>query len=119
MNTIYLYLAIAAAAFTAGGTAAWTAQSWRHDAQDKQRIEAQKELAKLDRKAAQAASEGFENDKTKTDIQYKTIVKEVQTVVERDVYRNVCIDADGLRLLNSAIRRAGDSGQLKNPVPSP
>ena len=60
---------------------------------------------------AQKASQELEAARGKTEIKYKTITKEVQKVVDRPVYRAVCIDADGLRLANSALRPDAPSSE--------
>lgn len=65
------------------------------------------------------ATEQLETARAKTSIRYKTLVREVEKVVERPVYANVCLDADGLRLANSAL--AGSSAAPRvpaNPLPS-
>ncbi|MBK7052249.1 MAG: hypothetical protein IPH54_17045, partial [Rhodoferax sp.] len=36
-------------------------------------------------------------------IEYRTRWRTIETLVDRPVYRNVCLDADGLRELNAAI----------------
>ena len=54
---------------------------------------------------AQKASQDLEAIRGKTQIKYKTIVKEVEKLVDRPVYRATCLDADGLRLANSALAR--------------
>jgi len=59
-------------------------------------------------RATQAAAE-LEDARSQTIVKYRTINKEVEKIVERPVYSNVCLDPDGLRLANSALR---------NPVPA-
>jgi hypothetical protein len=49
------------------------------------------------------ASAELEAARGKTAIKYKTIVKEVEKIVERPVYSGVCFDDDGLRLANAAL----------------
>ena len=118
MNPLALYAAIALIASSLGVAGAWQVQSWRYEARDKARIEAQLELDRNNRKATQAASEGFENDRSKTNIKYVQIEVEVEKLIDRPVYRNVCYDTDGLRQLNEAIRTTGDPGQPQGAVPA-
>lgn len=70
-------------------------------------------------KADQAAAR---HETAKADIQviYETIEKEVRHVVEKPVYRNICLDDDGLRVLAAAIA-AGDNppGKPATAVSSP
>lgn len=65
---------------------------------------------------AQKASQELEAARGKTEIKYKTITKEVEKLVDRPVYRNVCLDADGLRLANSALRPDAPSGEPIDPL---
>lgn len=49
---------------------------------------------------------------------YQTITETVDRIVERPVYRNVCLDTSGLRALADAIHgRADDPGQPAPAVP--
>lgn len=49
------------------------------------------------------ASAGHEADKERIRVQYITITKEVERIVEKPFYRDACLDDDGLRVLRSAI----------------
>lgn len=58
------------------------------------------------------ASTALENAHARTEIKYRTIVQTVNQVVEKPVYRDQCLDADGLRLANAALTRSAPaSGQ--------
>lgn len=116
---IYTHVAtaIVAAALSAG--AAWQAQAWRFDALAKQRIEVQIEQRRNDEKAVSAASTSFEQDRAKNETRTRTVYVQVDKIIDRPVYRSVCVDADGLRLLNDQIRRVDDASEPGNPVPGP
>ena len=118
MNPLALYVAVALAASLFSGGAMYKVQAWRYEAKDKARIEAQIELDRNNRKVAQSASEGFENDRSKASIQYRTIEVEVEKIVERPVYVNACFDPDGMQLLRQAIRATGNTGQPENALPA-
>ena len=118
MNPLAIYAAIALIATTLGVAGAWQVQAWRYEARDKERIEAQIELDRNNRKVAQSASEGFENDRSKATIQYRTIEVEVEKIVERPSYAAACLDSDGLQQLNASIRATGNTGQPENAVPA-
>lgn len=75
------------------------------------------ESATRERNAQQQAinaTQALEIQRGKTEIKYKTLVREVEKVVERPVYANVCLDADGLRLANAAL--AGSSTASRVPA---
>ena len=63
------------------------------------------------------AATGLEADKAQIRTQFRTITKEVDRVVEKPVYRNVCFDDDGLRLIRAAIDPTTPAGQLAPAVP--
>lgn len=47
---------------------------------------------------------------------YRTITRDVEKVVTRDVYRNVCLDSDGVRLVNDALAGRASAGQSADAV---
>lgn len=102
----------AALAFGSG----WTAQGWRRDAAELERQEDAAELARLRARTADKAAEVHEVFKERERVVYQTITETVDRIVERPVYRNVCLDPDGLRALGDAIHgRASDPGK---PAPA-
>lgn len=111
MNVTLIAAAIAGAL---GFGAAWQAQSWRFDAAEKARIEAELEVASMRAVQSDTASASHEKDKAEVQIQFRTIIKEVDRVVEKAVYRNVCLDSDGLRILTDAI---GNPAAPSEPAP--
>jgi hypothetical protein len=100
----------------AGATGAWKVQNWRHDAMEKERIEAAQETARLRARVADTASVSHEDFKEKERVVYQVITQTVDKIIERPVYRNVCLDADGLRSLNDAIR--GSNTGTSKPAPA-
>ena len=95
----------------------WTVNEWKRDAADKARIEAEAVLKDKQVVKADTASTGFEEKRTTNEIRYRTVTVTLEKVVDRPVYLNVCLDDDGLRVLNSQINRSADPGepQLKLP----
>lgn len=114
---IYNYVATALIAAAVSAVGAWQVQAWRFDALDKQRIEAQAEQRRTQEKAASAASTGFEQDRTQNETRTRTVYVKVDKIIDRPVYRTMCVDADGLRLLNDQIRRADDAGEPGSAMP--
>lgn len=49
-------------------------------------------------------SSEYETEKANQKVKVETVTKYVDKIVERDVYRNVCIDDDGMQQLNSLIK---------------
>ncbi|RZJ24778.1 MAG: hypothetical protein EOO54_08400 [Haliea sp.] len=114
-----LTLIAAAVAGLIGFGSAWTVQDWRHDAAMLKRT--QEEGKALVRKAdnIDAAATNHEAFKAKTEVRYVTRTRTIEKLVDRPVYRNQCIDADGLRELNAAIAGRDDSGEPAPAVPGP
>jgi len=94
-------------------------------AQGRAEVQAAWDDANAKARAAEAAkgnkaATGLEADRGKTRVVYKTITQTVDRYIDRPVYRNVCLDADGLRDANRALLGQGaDPGQPDRPVPSP
>lgn len=111
--------ALAAIIFAAGG---WAGMEW-HAGQDaiaeNKRIAATQEINRENAALLNRTSTNFEQDRSKNETRANTITVEVDKIIERPVFRNVCIDADGLRLLNSQIRRDTTTGQPGSAVPGP
>jgi hypothetical protein len=76
-----------------------------------------------DQEAAQAAGAAsvLEKDNVKARTVYRTLTRTVDRYIDRPVYRNVCLDADGLRDANAALRGGPlpDPAQPDKPVPGP
>ncbi|GEM_PF-271699 len=68
----------------------------------------QKELAKQQSTINQLSSD-YETEKAKYKVKVETVTKFVDKIVERDVYRNVCSDDDGMQSINSLIKSRNTS----------
>ena len=68
-----------------------------------------KEAEEAAKDKAQKASENYEQTKETERVKTETITRTVQKIVDRPVYLNRCIDADGLRQINSLINTSSAS----------
>lgn len=114
---IYIYAGILAAGVAIGGTGAWQVQNWRADSAEKQRLEAQAEQRRMREKSAGESATSFEQDRADNEDRTRIVTVTVEKLVERPVYRNICLDDDGLRALNDQIRRAANPAESGVPVP--
>lgn len=115
MNAALLSAAVAAA--LAFGSA-WKIQDWRHDAAELTRQEDAAELVRLAARKTDVAAVSHEEFKERERVVYQTITETVDRIVERPVYRNVCLDTSGLRALADAIHGCTDHpGQPAPAVP--
>jgi len=117
---IYTHVAAVLLGLALGGTGAWQVQSWRADRAELKRVEQAKSDFLRREKAAYAPSVAHEQFKEKERVAYVTIIETVERLVERPVYRNICLDADGVRAYNAAARgAAGDPGEPGPAVRAP
>ncbi|MFW1737464.1 MULTISPECIES: hypothetical protein [unclassified Acinetobacter] len=65
------------------------------DDQQKALIDKQNKINKV--------SADYEQLKSEQRVKVETVTREVQKIIERPIYNNVCIDDDGLRIINSLI----------------
>lgn len=98
-----------------------------HDAKAAGYAEAKAECeaaAKAQREAearqAAAASKKLETHRAESKIKYRTITKTVDRYIDRPIYRNICLDADGLSSVNAALGGPGTvAGKPDKPMPKP
>ena len=116
--TLLLY---AFAALAILGTLAGIAYKIRESGKDAVRVEwaeANRIARAAEEKKAQAAATKTEAVRVEIRYRTKTITKEVDKLVDRPVYRNVCLDTDGLRLARCAIRgQSADTCKPDKPLP--
>lgn len=120
MQSTLTAIAISAVlAGTAGFGAAWQVQAWRHDAAELERITDAQEITRENASLASRSSTTFEKARTKNETRTRTITIEVEKIIDRPVYRSVCLDTDGLQLVAAAIARRTPASQPGVAVPGP
>jgi hypothetical protein len=97
---LYVLVGLFLAGLLTGSVGAWKVQGWRqaaleHARQAQQQRDTQKRIDRV-----QEAAAGHEQFKAEEEIRYVTVTKVVTKLVDRPVYRNVCLDDDGRRMLN-------------------
>lgn len=100
---LYVIATLCLASLACGGAGGWTARGWKAAADDQQRRDNEAETARLRAKRVDSAAEALEQKEASTAIRWRTVTKEVAHVVEKPVYRNVCLDDDGLRLIAAEV----------------
>lgn len=116
---IYTHAIVALVAAVLAAAGAWQVQSWRYEAKEAARLEMEREAIRSNAKISDKASETHEQAKVEIRTEFQTITKEVEKIVEKPVYRNVCFDADGMRLLSQAIGRRPPTGEPAPALPGP
>jgi hypothetical protein len=112
--------AVILGALLVGFTSGWKVESWRWGASEAAALRA----AETERDALQAkyteASQAYEKAKQEKSVEYRTITKTVDRIVEKPVYRDrACFDDDGVQLVNRALGfpPPANSGEPDQPVP--
>lgn len=101
-----------------GGWAGWQVQDWRHARQDAQRTERQARDTLLAIERGQQAADTYTTEQTHAEPARKEIVRTVEKIVTRPVYRNVCLDDDGLHQLRTAIATGAPAGGAAAALPA-
>lgn len=101
---LYTHLAAALIGAVVAAGSAWQVQSWRFDSKEKQRLEAEAEVRRNNERQTTIAATGLETDKREIEIRYKTITKKVVEFVDRPVYKNICLDQDGIDAINGVVK---------------
>jgi hypothetical protein len=116
---VNLTLITAAVATATGFGAAWQVQAWRMDAAELERVTAAANARSENERLAHRAATKFETDRSTNATRTRTITVEVEKIIDRPVYRNICIDADGLQLIAAAIARRDPASQPGHALPGP
>lgn len=101
---MYTYVAAWLLGLVMGLTGAWQVQEGRYASKEVARLEFEREAKKMREKTMYDASAAFEKDRTKLRTQYLYEVKTITEYIDRPVYKNVCIDEDGLKLINLGVK---------------
>lgn len=115
---IYTYAATALVAVGIGFAGGYKLQDWRYGAIEAKRLSAIAEAEKKRDKASYGASVTFEKGRTQVETRYQTITETIEKIVDRPIYRNVCLDPDGLQALRNAAAETA-APELGRTVPTP
>lgn len=116
MSSLLIQILVAAGIFVAGASAGIKWHAGQDAIAENARQVNQRAAERLQRQNTDTAAERHEKVKAEIQVRYQTITKEVQYVVEKPVYRNICLDDDGLRLIREQL--AGPSAAASQPARS-
>lgn len=100
---------VAAIAAVLGFLAGWNVNGWRYRAAQADAADAQQQRKDENATTADTAAQAHEADKAATRVEFRTVYRDVEKIVERPVYRSQCLDTDGLRALSRAIGASAPS----------
>lgn len=112
MNTLVVTLAALVAGFGAG----WTTHSWKVGSAQAVELKAEAKATVQETARVDVVAEKHEATKTVLRTRERVILQEVERVVEKPVYRNVCFDDDGMRKLAKAV---APTSQPTDPMRGP
>lgn len=98
-----IYAAIAAVIFALGFGAGIKVHSTMDRAEQAAQLEQQVKERAIQAQRVDQAAQRHEQFKAAALVRERVVIKEVERVVQTPVYRNKCIDADGLRILAADI----------------
>lgn len=102
-----------AAAFVAG----WSASSWHSDSLELVAVKAAESASQSAAANELTQAKILQDTLSRLNANEKTIIRENVKLVDRPIYHNVCLDADGLRNANAA--KNGTTVRPADGVPQP
>lgn len=109
---LYLQLALAAGIFFAG----WKANQYRNDSMELAAMIGAQKVADAERERESRVSKVLEDKLAVLDERQWVVFRDRTKVVEKPVYRNQCLDDDGVQLINAA--KGGTAGQYTGGMPA-
>lgn len=113
---IYTHTAVAIVAMALGMASGWNVQKWRYQSKETMRLEAQVQAEKRRDKASYDASVNYEKERQNVQTRFRTITVEVEKIVDRPIYGQQCLDNDGLRIINDAIKATASKPSATVPA---
>lgn len=89
----------------------WSARGWYESSIQLRVEQARKEEQKHAMDRESKIADVVENKLSELKENERTIIREVPKIIVRDVYHNVCLDSDGVQLINNAA-----TGKSSKPV---
>lgn len=113
---LYTYAAAAIVALALGFTSGWKVHAWKADADKVAQLRADNATALRRAERVDQAAQSLETAKEDIRARTRAITNEALRLAARPVYRDRCLDADGLQLVAAAAAgAAADPGQ---PAPA-
>jgi hypothetical protein len=102
MVRLYVFAAVFAAGLAVGGGSIWKVQNWRHAANERDRLAAEAQVQRDQSKRIDRAAESYLTAKAAADSKANIIEREVIRYVQNPANSAVCLDPDGLLILQDA-----------------
>lgn len=109
---------VGAAALVVGFGSGWKVRDWKADADLHKSTTVAVEAKDAAEVKIDAASDKFETKKAEAEVREVVVVKEVIRVVQKPVYRERCLDDDGMRIVAGDVEAANARRELAPAVPA-
>ena len=118
MSTLLIQAVVAVCIFLAGVAGGIKWHAGQDAIAEQARQVNQRATERLRRQNANTAAVAYEKARETVRTEFVTLRERVNVEVEKPVYRNICITADGLQQLADAARATGYTGQPGKPLPA-
>jgi hypothetical protein len=105
--------------FAIGFGGAWQIQDWRSNSEQLIALKDAQNTAEKTATKIESAAALYAASAASSTIEYRTLTKVVNHVIEKPIYRNVCFDTDGMRALSAAIAGSGAASAISPALPTP
>jgi hypothetical protein len=109
---------VGGAAVLVGFGAGWTVHSWKADSERARGERAAALQLEGQQRGVHEASTRYQAGVAEIQVRERVVTKEVERVLEKPVYREQCLDDDGMRLLADDIESANARRGLGPALPS-
>jgi hypothetical protein len=115
-----LWAEAAAIAALVGGLvyAGWTVRGWKDKSDEAREVKAIERAIEVFRKHEEGVARLLEEKLSKLRANQKIVEIRRESIVDRPVYRNICLDDDGLRLIEAARTGQAPASQPAAQVPA-
>lgn len=114
---LWHYVAGGVALFALGSYTGWEVRDWKAAADNADRVEREAQDAFRRAEIIDRSSEKFEVGRASAEARERVVEREVIRVVEKPVYRERCLDDDGLRILTNDIAASNARREFAPAVP--
>jgi methylthioribose-1-phosphate isomerase len=119
MNGLSLAAIVAAVAFALGAGSGYKLTADHYAAKEAKAQQEAAEAYQAKTVELNQVSADLERARHDRKVVYRTITQQVEKVVERDIYRQSCMDADGLRIVNAALAGRPSASESAPTLPTP
>ncbi len=104
LSALQLGAIVAGVAFAAGNITGWKIRDLYADQEELALVKNSQEVQRLKQKAIDRAAENYERSREQIEKESRDAAPRIEKIATRIEYRDICLDVDGMRELEQAIR---------------